>query len=1486
MSDPTDKLSFDHIDQIDSLCDAFEDAWSHEARPSIETYLEMVDSTLRPRLLRALLAVEFELLRKSGAVPQSEEYRRRFPDQDEVVSEVIRLHRGTDASKLTLGNYELQEKVGQGGMGAVYKARHKSLDKLVAVKLLPHDYLKNAQAVARFRREMQAVGKLDHPNIVRAMDAGEVDGTHYLVMEFADGTDLSLLVKRHGPLSVEEAVNYVIQAARGLEYAHKRGLVHRDIKPSNLLVCSNFTDETPGGTVDSVDKLFSRIKVLDLGLASIENAPEETGSLTTTGTVMGTVDYMAPEQAEDMRKADARSDIYSLGCTLFFLLTGRPPYRGDTQMRRLLAHRDHPIPSLTEVLTTPANEVPKSDVVKTAELSRSGAAGPLSVSKPPKNLAALDQVFRRMITKRPEDRFASMAEVARALNELQPAAPPLVGSTFEMSAVSLPPLLPKSTTNRFPAILLGMAVLIAGASVWIWQPPQPKPPQETNPSSTASRTAAPASTSTTAREESVDSPAHEREAAEWVLSIGGSVEVLVGEKKHVVKTGQPLPNEPFVVDRIQAYGNRTLTEEGFQKIGRLKRLRGLMISGNQFPGEWCRWLEGAPELEWAYVGGMSFVTESRRFLLSCPKLTGLRAESRVVPFTAEDVQELSAKQWSKFVLGMGLPATEAMREFVRTQKQLQYLAITAEWLDEDNRFVQTLAESPRLTHLEINGAWNTKRAEQLRACSKLRTIQFFQGGRIEADQLKPLADLSQLDALAFGYGSRITPSAWNWLPMSSIRRLELEKLDTFSMADLQALSKCIQLTNLTLPSNVSLERAKALQRQLPLCQILGNGFKLIPSGVPALPNADDPNDSESSLSAMTLPDRERPAAEWALRIGGTVRVAFADGGARTISALKDLPEGEFIVEVIEVFGNPRVTDAEAKKFLTGLSGLKSLQIHHTPITDATLEALRNSPTLQSLHLEGTAVTDKGLESLGTLPELRNLMLNKTKVTESGLPLILAQPVLEHLNIASVMPSDRVASLLFATPRWKTLALNSDWIQPDYIARISADSNLRTLALYGDLNLSRLRLLAGLPELMHLEVHDYGSWDSEKSLALAALPKLQEFNLSGNGAATGWKELTSARPWRQLTFGYRPLPDELFDGLDDVKSLATLRLFQTMQSRSRLQKFRTDHPRVEIITDLSRPRDRELAERLLRLGGIELEVYDQTGTHRLRRADDIPDTEFQLWNVYVLDCPAFDDRMLATCASHEAIRGFNLLKSGVTDAGLSALDQLPQLTFLTLASEHLTPRGLQAVSRRTTLQQLSLPTCTVEQLRLLALLKLKYFTCENPDVDSVQQWLDQIAEQFPDLLALGVGRHAFDGRSAAPLAKLKKLDRLATQCASLTPDVVTALAQHPTLRSLELYGDAKTSWPSLASLQRIDSVLIGSSFLNAARLQRLAELPLLRKLSFTTTKFTPESLAEFSKLRHVQQIRFTDCDFSEPEWRQILEALPNSAVHRSGSAVPQ
>jgi serine/threonine protein kinase len=270
-------------------------------------------------------------------------------------------------AELRIGNYDVLDRLGAGGMGTVFKARHRRMKRVVALKVLSSSLAQNAAFVQRFQREVEVLARITHPNIVMAYDADEAEAGHFLVMEFVNGQDLASWLQKQGPMSVSVSVNCILQAARGLEYAHNQGIIHRDIKPANLL-------RDAAGT----------IKITDLGLARFANAADPaSGGITQAGAILGTVDYMPPEQAMDSAGIDRRADIYSLGATLHFLLLGRPPYQGESLMATMFKHQLSPIPSLVES---------RPDVPD-----------------------ALDAAFRRMLAKEPAERFQTMAEVVQTL---------------------------------------------------------------------------------------------------------------------------------------------------------------------------------------------------------------------------------------------------------------------------------------------------------------------------------------------------------------------------------------------------------------------------------------------------------------------------------------------------------------------------------------------------------------------------------------------------------------------------------------------------------------------------------------------------------------------------------------------------------------------------------------------------------------------------------------------------------------------------------------------------------------------------------------------------------------------------------------------------------------------------------------------------------------------------------------------------------------
>lgn len=276
----------------------------------------------------------------------------------------------------TQARYEVIERIAGGGMGEVFRAKHRVMDREVALKVIKKDLMQRDEVVERFHREVKTAAQLSHPNIVTAYDADEADGVHFLVMEYVDGINLADLLRLHGPITIADACDYIRQAAAGLQHAHEQGMVHRDIKPHNLMLTSDGT-----------------VKILDFGLASLsaklilatETELSARADLTAAGSIMGTPDYIAPEQATDARTSDIRSDIYSLGATLHYLLAGQPPFPTGSIAERIQGHLARTPTSLSNL---------REDV-------------------PPE----LSELVSRMMAKAPEQRFQTPNEVANALSQ-------------------------------------------------------------------------------------------------------------------------------------------------------------------------------------------------------------------------------------------------------------------------------------------------------------------------------------------------------------------------------------------------------------------------------------------------------------------------------------------------------------------------------------------------------------------------------------------------------------------------------------------------------------------------------------------------------------------------------------------------------------------------------------------------------------------------------------------------------------------------------------------------------------------------------------------------------------------------------------------------------------------------------------------------------------------------------------------------------------
>ncbi len=337
------------------------------AKLTVDTFLDFVRrSTLveEGRLAASLDALRAE---QGGQLPDDADVvANHLVAQDLITSWHVEKLLDRKYKGFFLGRYKLLRHIGSGGMSSVYLAEHTLMHRLRAVKVLPKGRVNDSSYLARFIREAQATAALNHPNIVRAYDVDNDGDTYYLVMEFIEGRDLQTVVKQDGPLPLDVACNYIAQAAEGLAYAHANNLIHRDVKPANLLVDNKGV-----------------VKILDLGLALFSDDEKASLTVAHNENVLGTADYLSPEQAVNSHKIDMRADIYSLGCTLYYFLTGHPPFTDGTLAQRIAKHQT----AMPEDIRKERPECPRD----------------------------LVDICEKMMQKRPERRYANMRQVAEAL---------------------------------------------------------------------------------------------------------------------------------------------------------------------------------------------------------------------------------------------------------------------------------------------------------------------------------------------------------------------------------------------------------------------------------------------------------------------------------------------------------------------------------------------------------------------------------------------------------------------------------------------------------------------------------------------------------------------------------------------------------------------------------------------------------------------------------------------------------------------------------------------------------------------------------------------------------------------------------------------------------------------------------------------------------------------------------------------------------------
>lgn len=443
-----DDLAPEQLIRLNRYCDDFERAWSAAGGTvPLAGFLEKIDAADRTMAMPELVLIDIEYRKRKQLPLVVGEYLQACPGlerswlESRLNQAVAQESDGTGPGLQPgqrIGDYSILGPLGAGGMGRVYRAEHLLMKRVVALKVIRDQGRMDPMAHRRFEREVRAIAKLSHPNIVAAWDARQDGDWLYLVTELIEGEDLGRLVRRKGRLAPVKAAYFAWQAARGLQYAHQQGIVHRDIKPENLLLDRNQV-----------------VKLLDLGLARWQSGQEQTNadpSLTQSDQILGTARYMSPEQARDSATTDVRNDVYSLGCTLFFLLAGRPPYGGGSMLETMMAHLGDPVPSAAELSAAEGGPVIPEQLDQLVQQMMAKDPG----ARPPTMQAVVDRlapIIRQLQRKTPPDRAACVG--AAIPGKDRPAA----GGGL--------PLLPRSTLrlSGFAAVPAGILVIL----IVIWQ---------------------------------------------------------------------------------------------------------------------------------------------------------------------------------------------------------------------------------------------------------------------------------------------------------------------------------------------------------------------------------------------------------------------------------------------------------------------------------------------------------------------------------------------------------------------------------------------------------------------------------------------------------------------------------------------------------------------------------------------------------------------------------------------------------------------------------------------------------------------------------------------------------------------------------------------------------------------------------------------------------------------------------------------------------
>lgn len=1280
------------------------------------------------------------------------------------------------AGGLVLGNYIVLDKVGQGGMGTVFKARHRRMNRIVALKVLPSSLANVPEALARFAREVEAAARLQHAHIAAAYDADEADGVHFLVMEYVDGPNLATYVREKGALPIAAAVRLIAQAAQGLAAAHAQGIVHRDIKPSNLMV----------------NRLGS-LKVLDLGLAQMRDSSREehlTTDVTQTGRTMGTVDYMAPEQARDAKTVDARADIYSLGCTLYYLLSGKTPAPAGSAAEKLLWHQTQHAPPLIDVCQ--------------------GCT------------ARLEALVKRMMAKDPSARPPSMIDVVLELEACQ-AELPAGTDDLSLDGIEIRPNDPSSTLHGSKAVrgtlMEGGDTLMSAARIAALAGRGPTRAQSRG--RWVALAIGAVGLAAIAAFAFLPRFLNPRPAAESLLIVAasqGPADVFVdGKFQGQVKSAErPLslrlpPGERLVEVRRDGYQPfsaqvQARVDRAVSVVATLQKAETLPVPVASRPG-------ASPHaayeklLAWVWKqGGVVEVKTGDGLPLKVTAISDLPGQPvevvsiRLSGLGIRDADLANLKSATTLV-ELSLADTQI------TDDGLAHLALLAELTRLDlshnriqGRGLQSLSRMPRLSQLDLKGTDITDQAiARLASLARLRWL-FLSDTAVTDLGLEQLKSLTSLELLEV-YNTRLSQEVYdrlmaanpklkiNWdgtdlqravasrlldkgatlavagkaptdSPVTGLKarnalpswRILVKEVDLstgaeFADDDLKQLVLLPDLESLNLVTvNVTPAGITHLQGLKSLKLLNLAAHRLPPAVLEAF---------QQSLPQCKIALKEAIDAEVALdmigRQGRVTLVTEQGTELADVSRADALPRESYSIRAINLSEVAGIDDSALVK-LHELAALESLVLSGTKISDAGLAYLAGCKALRSLTLSDTDVTAAGIAGLARLPALRQLYLARTRLGREGLKSATNLPGLTHLSLQGVALADNDLVLLKRLVNLQWLDLSStpltDGAQ-EYLAQLAT---LQTLNLQGtqltDAAIEELGKIPGLgrvigdpPDAQRLAarwiIQNKGTVELATGplTSLRALPpnecEVVSIDLSSLTALHPddiVKHVSACTNLRKLNLSQTRLGNDDLRMLRSLTNLTSLSLAEMQISDkglthlAPLSKLQTlDLTRTHVtgagLADLASAS--QLTQLLLTYAPVKAEHLDKLAPFSQLRTLDLSTSS--------ASASTIDDLALAQLEKLTGLKVVGLRSSRITDAGIESLAKLKDLESLDLEGTPITDEGVEKLAELSRLSRISLnrtgisdaATNTLGRMKTLRSIALKQTNLSAASLDALQ-----------------------------------------------------------------------------------------------------------------------------------------------------------------------